>query len=84
MGQISITFQSSEAVESAIRELAAVLERAKHHNGVEVLPAHFKGVETVSALGISQAGRKIQRVINFERGILTAKTDCLDRPFNRS
>lgn len=56
MGQISITFQSREAVESAIRELAAVLERAKHHNGVDVLPAHFKGVETVSALGISAGG----------------------------
>lgn len=81
MGQISITFQSREAVESAIRELVAVLERAKHHNGVDVLPAHFKGVETVSALGISQGGRKIKRGINFERGVLTAKTDVLDRPF---
>ena len=81
MGQISITFQSREAVESAIRELAAVLERAKHHDGVEVLPAHFKGVETVSALGISMGGRKIKRGINFERGILSAKTDILDRPF---
>ena len=55
MGQISITFQSKDAVKDAIRELAAVLERAKHHDGVEVL--------------------------NFERGILAAKTDVLDRPF---
>lgn len=82
MGQISITFQSKDAVKDSIRELAAVLERAKHHNGVDVLPAHFKGVETVSALGISACGRKIKRGINFERGILTAKTDVLDRPFH--
>lgn len=80
MGQISITFQSKDAVKDAIRELAAVLERAKHHDVVD-LPAHFKGVETVSALGISAGGRKIKRGINFERGILSAKTDVLDRPF---
>ena len=78
MGQISITFQSKDAVKDAIRELAAVLERAKHQ---DVLPAHFKGVETVSALGISTGGRRIKRGINFERGILTSKTDVLDRPF---
>ena len=62
MGQISITFQSKDAVKDAIRELAAVLERAKHHNGVDVLPAHFKGVETVSALGISQGGAELRGV----------------------
>lgn len=84
MGQISITFQSREAVESAIRELAAVLERSKGRVSVDLLPAHFGGIESVSALGISQGGRKIKRGINFERGIMTAKTDCLDRPFNRS
>nr|DAN42851.1 MAG TPA: hypothetical protein [Caudoviricetes sp.] len=28
-----------------------------------------------------RGGRKIKRGINFERGILTAKTDVLDRPF---
>lgn len=81
MGQISITFQSKDAVKDAIRELAAVLERANTITALEVLPAHFKGVETVSALGISAGGRKIKRGINFERGILTAKTDVLDRPF---
>lgn len=82
MGQISITFQSREAVESAIRELAAVLERAKHHNGVDVLPAHFKGVENVSALGISENGRSIKRNINFERGLLTARTSVLDATYH--
>ena len=81
MGQISITFQSKDAVKDAIRELATVLERSKHNDGVDVLPAHFKGVETVSALGISARGRRIKRGINFERGILSAKTDVLDRPF---
>lgn len=62
MGQISITFQSKDAVKDAIRELAAVLERAKHHDGVEVLPAHFKGVENVSALGISTGGAELRGV----------------------
>ena len=49
MGQISITFQSKDAVKDAIRERAR--------------------------------GRRIKRGINFERGILSAKTDVLDRPF---
>lgn len=65
------------------RELAAVLERSKGRVSVDLLPAHFKGVESVSALGISAEGRKIKRGINFERGILTAKTDVLDRPFHK-
>lgn len=82
MGQISITFQSKDAVKDAIRELTAVLELAKHHNGVDVLPAHFKGVETVSALGISENGRSIKRNINFERGLLTARTSVLDATYH--
>ena len=49
MGQISITFQSKDAVKDAIRELAAVLKRAKHHNGVDVLPAHLASPQPVSS-----------------------------------
>lgn len=84
MGQISITFQNREAVESAIKELAAVLERSKGHISIDVLPAHLKGVDLVSALGISEGGRSIQRNINFERGILTARTSVFDAPYHRS
>jgi len=81
MGPNRIKFQKKEAAKDGIWGISGRLERAKHHNGVDVLPAHFKGVETVSALGISAGGRKIKRGINFERGILSAKTDVLDRSF---
>lgn len=83
MGQISITFTGREDIEEAIKELQACLERSNAYVGVEVPPAHFKGVEFVSALGVSEGGRSIQRNINFERGILTARTSVLDVPFHR-
>lgn len=84
MGQISIYFQNRDAVKEAIKELEAVLERSKFHYSTDIQPAHFKGVDSVQAKGISKEGRAIKRDIRFEHGILTVRTRALDRPYMAS